>query len=152
MNLWLIQTGKFKNVEKADITGINSLISFTYMGSAEFEFGSLPQSLNRILDANREYGFIRVDDIKNQNGEAAYVYGIENKQDDLKAAVKHLSEDDYGYKEPANMESYIKGKQQYAPIDFWWDIENDFFVIFGEYKKQLLQEAIDQLLLKRKQQ
>lgn len=39
--IYLIQSGKFKNVDMDDITGIDSLIQLKYMGAAEFEFGVL---------------------------------------------------------------------------------------------------------------
>lgn len=42
----LVQRGKFKTPEK--IEGIDSLIHFDYMGSAEFEFGALPKALKEI--------------------------------------------------------------------------------------------------------
>lgn len=47
MQPYLIQRGGFKLAPK-EITGPDSILRFDYMGSAEFEFGALPQSLRRM--------------------------------------------------------------------------------------------------------
>lgn len=45
MRLWCIQRGTFKDVADENIKDIDSLLSFQYMGSSEFEFGALFQAL-----------------------------------------------------------------------------------------------------------
>lgn len=149
-NLWLIQRAKFKKVEKENIEGIDSLLTFSYMGAAEFEFGALPQSLRRIIvEGNGQYGFIEIPQVKNKSKESAFVYCKLSEKDEIKEAVKHLSKKDYGYKEPALMASYIMNGENinssYNDCNFWWDIENDFLVLFGEEKRELLQEAINKM-------
>ena len=68
--LYLIQRGTFLDPSKRKSDRLfRDLISFDYMGSAEFEFGSLGRSINRI---GRAYTDERVkhitSDIKNING------------------------------------------------------------------------------------
>lgn len=146
--LWLIQRGTFKNVLKEEITGIDSLFKFHYMGSAEFEFGALPQSLRRIIEANYGlYDFVEVESVKDKEGNTARVYCKMEEVNDAIEAVKHLSKNDNGYKEFAGMNKYIKegiGDSYYVG-NFWWDVENDFFVIFGDDKQELLQAAISKM-------
>lgn len=149
-NLWLIQRGKFKKIDKENIEGIDSLLTFSYMGSAEFEFGALPHSLRRIIiEGNGQYGFIEIFKVKNKSKESAFVYCKLSEKEEIEEAVKHLSKNDYGYKEAALMASYIKNGEDsnsgYYDCNFWWDIENDFFVLFGEGKRELLQIAIDKM-------
>src|SRR5690242_4664141 len=50
MRPYLIQRGSFdrKRPKDDEITGPDSILSWDYMGSAEFEWGALPQSLRRI--------------------------------------------------------------------------------------------------------
>jgi hypothetical protein len=143
--LWLIQRGTFKNVAKDEITGIDSLLNFHYMGSAEFEWGALPQSLRRIIEANQGlYDFVEIESIKDKESNTARVYCKREETSDAIESVKHLSKNDYGYKEFAGMNKYIKEgiENSYRVCNFWWDVENDFFVVFGDEKQELLQTAI----------
>lgn len=148
--LWLIQRGRFESIEKEKIEGIDSLISFEYMGSAEFEWGALPKSLRRIIeDGNGRYGFVEIPEIKNSNAESAFAYCLLSEENDVREAIQHLSKNDYGYKESAMMASYINNGENYRySSNFWWDIENDFFVLFGEEKRVMLQVAIDKMKIK----
>lgn len=148
--LWLIQRGVFEDIELEKIEGIDSLISFEYMGSAEFEWGALPKSLRRIIeDGNGKYGFVEIPEIKNSNDEPAFTYCLLSEENDVKEAIQHLSKNDYGYKESAMMSSYINNGENYRyRSNFWWDIQNDFFVLFGEEKRDKLQIAINKMKLK----
>ena len=60
----LVQSGHFKrnidSLSKKDIDGITDIILLDYMGSAEFEWGSLPCSLKR-MTINR---FLSIFEIK----------------------------------------------------------------------------------------
>ena len=38
---YLVQRAKFTNVKNEEIIGIDSLLDFDYMGSSEFEWGSI---------------------------------------------------------------------------------------------------------------
>lgn len=149
--LWLIQRGQFKDTKFDDITGIDSLLSFEYMGSSEYEFGALPKSLRRIIEEGySKYSFVEVDSVRDKDGNTARVYCKNNEVEDAIKAVIHLSENDYGYKERASMHKYIVDGYKDKPFttDFWWDIENDFFVIFGNEKQKLLQKAISEMEIK----
>ena len=54
MDVYLIQRGNFK---KSDRKGIDGLLSFQYMGSSEFEFGALGESLKRIRKGLHNYTY-----------------------------------------------------------------------------------------------
>jgi len=146
-NLWLIQTGKFRNIQKDDITGLDSLISWNYMGSAEFEFGALPESLHRIVAQYKQYEFVEIKGIKNKNNDTLRLYcKIEDKASAILAA-KHLSKNDYGYKEFCGLHSYLtrNGNNEFVTGNFWWDIENDFFIVFGDDKQNMTEIALNKL-------
>jgi hypothetical protein len=53
MKTQLIQRGKFEDRDFK--TGIDSIVVFDYMGSSEFEWGSLPESLKCIQESINEY-------------------------------------------------------------------------------------------------
>lgn len=147
--LWLIQRGRFKDVLRENITGIDSLLKFDYMGAAEFEFGALPKSLRRMIEANDGlYDFLEVTSVKDKDKNTARVYCKREETSAVIEAVKTLSRNDYGYKEAALMNKYIKEgaeSDDYFSCNFWWDIENDFFIVFGDEKQELLQIAIDRM-------
>ena len=58
MKTWLIQRGKFENREHK--SGIDSILSFDYMGSSEFEWGALPKSLGNMRSGLNEYTYLDV--------------------------------------------------------------------------------------------
>jgi hypothetical protein len=126
-NVWLVQRGHIKEKPNDSITGIDSLIDFSYMGSAEFEFGGLPKSLHRIAD-NDKYVFVKVSDIKDKNGLPMFVYCDSDKSDDAVAAAKYISKNSYGYKEVPYLKEYLDGKKLFYEENFWWDIDNDYFI------------------------
>lgn len=33
---------------------------------------------------------------------------------------------------------YLNGERTYPYADFWWDIENDFYIFFGEQKRNII--------------
>lgn len=54
-SLYLIQRGTFKNLPKKDSERpFRGVIDYDYMGSAEFEFGSVNRSFNRMIRAYRD--------------------------------------------------------------------------------------------------
>jgi hypothetical protein len=54
MKTWLLQRAKFSDRDFKK--GIDSIVQFDYMGSSEFEWGALPNSLGRI----RAYTYLDV--------------------------------------------------------------------------------------------
>jgi hypothetical protein len=58
---YLIQRGSFKNISDNEIVGIDSLISFEYMGSSEFEWGSIPKAMIDLCQHWHTYKILQVD-------------------------------------------------------------------------------------------
>jgi hypothetical protein len=58
MKTTLIQRGKFDNRDYKK--GIDSIVRFDYMGSSEFEWGALPESLGKIRDSINDYTYLDV--------------------------------------------------------------------------------------------
>jgi hypothetical protein len=54
---------------------------------------------------------------------------------------------EYGhYKEIPRLYQYLKGeKSNYFKTNFWWDIENDYFVFFGHDNKAKVRIAMDKM-------
>lgn len=148
MNIYLVQRGEFKDIDIDKINGIDDLVGFQYMGSSEYEWGALPKSLKRIVqmfkDKNFEFSEIKILD--------KYFYlGINKKTvfdniEDIVNAMTSSAKQNYKkrFKEQPYMSKYFEGKKieqikhgcknkkeivrNYNYCDFWWDIENDWFL------------------------
>jgi hypothetical protein len=133
---YLIQRGEFVETRENKI-GIDKVISFDYMGSSEFEWGALPESLERIHKL-----LIIEDDHIQLNTPNSYHYftftisGIvfellckEGDAGQIQKYVDEMAYDKLRCKEPHKIDivtghSFIKKTE----INFWWDIENDWFL------------------------
>ena len=118
MEPYLIQRAKFT---ESTHQGIASILSFDYMGSAEFEWGALPKSLKRIRENLEQYVYVDIH-IKNK---VITVLCKESQQFDMKLYLLKLSKGEPRLKEFSAFDSYINDKGYYKDrFDFWWDIGN----------------------------
>lgn len=121
METYLIQRGKFQNQNHK--SGIDSIIRFDYMGSSEFEFGALPESLKIIRDNIDDYIYQEIS-LKNK---IIIVFYNKKFKNDIVEFLTKLSKDKFTLKEWSDFRSYIYDElfpKNYAETDFWWDIEN----------------------------
>ncbi len=120
MKAYLIQRAKFQNRENK--TGIDSILSFDYMGSSEFEWGALPSSLNNIRANIDDYVYLDIP-IKNK---IITVFCKSSDKTNVKQYLSELSEKKFRLKEFSAFDSYISNDGYFKDkFDFWWDIEND---------------------------
>lgn len=120
MKTWLIQRGKFENKEQK--SGIDSILSFDYMGSSEFEWGALPESLGNIRSELNEYIYL---DVLIQD-KTITVFCKDSQKNDIKTYLTELAEKKMRLKNFSAFDSYIKNDGYFKnKFDFWWDIEND---------------------------
>jgi len=140
---WLVQRAKFKDVKIENIVGIDSLLSMDYMGSAEFEFGGLPQSLRRMVANFNQYEVFTVNKVKDSEDNSMRIYCNKNVFEPVRENAIHLSENSYGYKEVCDMQKYIKGNKD--KNNFWWDIDQDYFIFFGKDKARKVEIAMQKL-------
>jgi len=118
MKTYLIQRGRFQNQNHK--SGIDSIIRFDYMGSAEFEFGALPESLKIIRDNIDDYIYQEIEINKKK---ITIFYDKKFESEILEFLIK-LSEDKFTLKEYSDFNSYINNGPFYNNTDFWWDIDN----------------------------
>lgn len=120
MKPYLIQRAKFNYDPHGN--GIDSILDFDYMGSAEFEFGALPQSLKRIrnkISDYRQYEFIL-------NGKKVNVFCDSKNYTEIYNMIKGLADNKYHLKEYCDFRHFIYFALHMLKSDFWWDIENDY--------------------------
>lgn len=127
---------------------LNQIFRFDYMGSAEFEFGEVPKSMERI----QKY-FNAGDGVTGElkiHGITVYYLCHKPDESEVKIRIKELSQNKYRLKEhtffdealaarvPANIVPEKKDKYKFA-AEFigWLDIENHFmfFLDKGAFDK-----------------
>lgn len=141
----LVQRGTFKkNIDQFSTK--SDLLNFDYMGSAEFECGALPQSTIRMLTNIKFYDIISFPEYINSVGEELKVYGPMMFHNHIKEIVDNLAWNTIRLKEYCGLSEYLKGKAGDQSPNFWWDIENDFYIFFGEEKATMILELHEILL------
>jgi hypothetical protein len=146
MHFWLIQRGHFKDTKKSDIDGIDSLVSFDYMGAAEFEYGALPKALKETIGKLDE---LQIKVLKNaadvempklhaKNGAQVFVISTPEQYAEVcQFVIDELSDKRHRLKEWTSMAEAIAPDPRKKPsynctLDFWWDIVNNWFVVIGK--------------------
>jgi len=155
-SVWLVQSGHFKrdvdSLTKKNINGIGDIIHLDYMGSAEFEWGSLPRSLRRMTINKDFYKVFVFNQYKDEHGNPLKVYAPQVFFKNVQNIVDRLAVDGYGLQEYCSLHKHIQKKDEQESDshfnfkdnnNFWWDIENDFFMFFEHTDKVLL--AMDAL-------
>lgn len=136
---FLVQRGTFKNHIQT-VTKRSDLINFDYMGSAEFECGALPQSTIRMLTNIQFYDIISFPQYVNFAGEELKVYGPKMFISHIKEILDNLALDTIHLKEYCGLSEYLQSQTGDQLPNFWWDIENDFYIFFGEEKATMILE------------
>ena len=134
-----IQRGRFRNFPYLWKKGIDILIEFDYMGSSEFEFGALPNSLRTIRDIIIHYQFDEL--IYNNKKIIVFfnknVYSIQ----ELNLTFLRLIQNNIYLQEYSDFDCFIENKQHYTKTNFWWDISNH--IMFWDSEKVINMDLIN---------
>lgn len=139
---YLIQRGTFRKELNLNKKGIDQVISFDYMGAAEFEWGALPKSLNRIneqlsfqedgkLDLSRSYGMFPFD----HNGKSLMLFCKHEDEEEVKSYLIQIAKYERRCKEFTLLDEALgySHSKSGLNINFWWDIDNDWFCWVNNY-------------------
>lgn len=139
---FLIQRGRFKDV-KGKITGVDQLLYFDYMGSAEFEFGALPRSLKQITSIV-ETLVITNSKIKDYKGTGVFIlHAPEQSADSIIEHLHQIKKGKMRLKEGARFrENLDEPLNSYNVINFWWDIDNNYMFCIGKDNCRRLLKAV----------
>ena len=121
---YCIQRAKFSNNE--DKNGVDKILRFDYMGSAEFEFGALPSSLKRVRDNISNYVQFQYSFTKYPT-KVVTVFCKKEQQDFIGTYLEQLADRELSLKSYCDLDKFIKGDDSYHNNDFWWDIDQDWF-------------------------
>jgi len=124
---YCIQRAKFDN-NRPDKKGIDKLLQFDYMGSAEFEFGALPASLKRVRANLNDYIMFQYS-FKKFPSKCVTVYCKKEQYDFVGEILEELSEGKLRLKGYCDLQGFVNPKKEFAHNrnDFWWDIDQDWF-------------------------
>jgi len=115
---YLIQQARFQNISGK---GIDQLLNFTYMGSAEFEHNAIPESLTRIRKQDNVLFHLSVGD------KIVGIYCNVNDTEVIQKYIQGLSKDKYRLKTMSGFNYWVNNENmKWLTADFWWDIRNDF--------------------------
>lgn len=124
-NPYCIQRGKFENNEEKK--GIDSLLSFDYMGSSEFEWGALPSSLKRVRENLSNYVQFQYSLTKHPT-KIITVFCKKEQQDFIGDILEKLAINKISLQEFSAFDKYIKDDGYFKDkFDFCWDIDQDWF-------------------------
>lgn len=144
---YLIQRAEIKTPLAEKNTRLSQAVSFDYMGSAEFEFGALPQSFRKIEAQFKDWKCRIVEDITEGDTPLRVWSALTDEEfaeymgylKILRASSKDHNVKRFYTKEAVQFE-VDREPSRYNNTDFWWDITND--VMFG-FKKEFMKRVGD---------
>lgn len=102
--------GSLTKTNKQEILRFDDMFIFEYMGSAEFEFGAVSDTICRIANhADSNYQIYPVEDVRNYEDKPLQLYCAKEQADFLKLYLYELSLGRIDLKEPSRIELYLKG-------------------------------------------
>ena len=157
---YLVQRAKFKK-DVVENTGIDSILNLDYMGSAEFEFGSLPKSLKEMCEKIANLKVTMVKDVINYKGQRLCLVCSDDQVEDITKFFKaetDRSSREYRLKEYSGISEAVSGKDSrgepvkedgYYTVEFWWDIDNNWMACFGKENAEKVMAALQKVKVKK---
>jgi hypothetical protein len=140
---YLIQRAEIKTPLADKNTRLSQAVTFDYMGSAEFEFGALPESFRRIEAVADSWVCRLVPEITEGDVPLRVWSALSDEEfEQYKTYLLRLrkpGKDPLRTKEAVRFEE-DRDPPKYFITDFWWDISND--VMFG-FKKEFMKRVGD---------
>jgi len=127
---YLIQSAKIKDGNCFASGRIGDMLQLDYMGSAEFEYGALPESVERTYEKKRTRD-MRVYPVELDNKVIINLICLLEEKEEYSEWIREMSKGFDGkihLKEVIGLPRLI-GKQHFndKKDEFWWDIVNDVF-------------------------
>ena len=147
----LLQKGRFlanciDDLKEIDVDddGLKRVIDLEYMGKFEYEGNAIPISRMFIEYYKDKYLFYPTQ-IFNKANEQMYVFAnsdlINEKMKDNPNFISTLVE--HKISRNFSLWEYINHMPEECLCDFWWDIEGDYFIFFGDAKKDIINYFIN---------
>ncbi len=127
---YFIQRG-ILNKEVNDSKNLFDLVKFQYMGSFEFEGDSLNKSLSRMKQSQNSYSTFEFKNIVDHKNQTLKIFSLKNKMSQNQEILLQLLNNKLNLKEYSGFCEYLNSDNK-CDVNFWWDIENDFFFYFDD--------------------
>lgn len=128
---YLIQRLSLRNGAPKDPDSFDKLYSCDYMGSAEFEFGALPDSLKEITRNLDSYRIVRVEPkTAAHDGRLLYAVCTDEQEEDLLGFVPQLVDGTLRLKELIYLKEALE--EPVPAVVAWWDVSNHWLLVLGE--------------------
>lgn len=124
---YLVQRCVVKTRKPSEIVGIDSFLSYDYMGAAEFEFGRLGNNLRAILPTIDQYSIVSTD-LKYQTREGIFLLC---SKEQVEFASVWIGQEAIGnnkkLKEPTYLSDNLSGASigHYNNFDLWWVLDHE---------------------------
>lgn len=147
-----LQKGRFliKNIEELeniplDKNGMKKIIYLTNIGQFEYGENNVPTSRLFIEYHMNNYSFYPTQ-IFNKTGQQMYIYANNDMiNSELAKNPNFLSRlAKYNIDRDTSLQEYINRNPNECFYDFWWNIERDYFIIFGEENKLIIENYINE--------
>ncbi len=145
---YLIQRCRVRSRE--NITGIDSLLSFDYMGSSEFEWGALPIALRELCEVADE---LMVHEVSFTKKKSLWLVTTNKDVAEARRMLKIVSSEKARTKEYVGIEAYLKGTEaehSYRDYKAWWDIDHHWIACVDKELAELVIKAIKSVRDRRK--
>ena len=119
IDTYLLQRAEFRNHDT--YKGLDKILLFEYMGSAEFEFGALGKSLERIRQASNTYSYKKY----RVKGKTFTVYAVKSVHEYFEEFINKLIDNKIRLKEASYIGRAFE-KYKHYNTSFWWSLDNDF--------------------------
>lgn len=145
---WLIQRMNFKK-EPPTNPSIDQLMGMDYMGSAEYEFGSLPKSLKQMTSNVDSFEVFGIKNIKSFDSKMLCLICTKEQHEKYMEFIPGLLKDEYRLKEWSKIKDRIEGKK-FGDRDLdswdmniaWWDIEYNVMFCLGKEDARKILKAL----------
>lgn len=134
---YLIQRGTIAEDWKTypEYLRLSRVVDLDYMGSAEFEFGALPNSFRQMEKNFSQYNSKELPSIT-ENGKPLFIFS-DLAIEDLKKYEQHLLDLKEGNGRLKESISFTPSRLNYRKDNFWWDINNH---LMFSYNKEFMQK------------
>lgn len=155
MTPYLVQRATFKDFKT--IEGIDSILSFEYMGSAEFEFGALPTSLKAIIQKLSSLEIVCLKQFQRPDGSRLFLICTQDQIQDItdffqdqslkhpKAFLKEYTNFYRSLNQCGWNDNKLTDNDARWLTSCWWDIENHWFATFGKKSAENILLAIQKV-------
>lgn len=129
---------ELKNVE-SDSNGIKKVIDLAYMGEFEYERNTIPLLRMLIEYKRNDFDFYKIDKF-DANGKQMIMFVSLNDPNNFESLHKIAEKD---IDRNMSLYDYIKNPDKEFISNFWWNIECNYMIFFGEEKMDLINYFVD---------